>query len=452
MTRPAALPPSGVPTSRPGVLIRTPGSAERFARDFEAALGVARPVDQRPPERRAVAQDTGAPVTGVLGSAPVDADEAAALAALRDRAAGGAAAAAAADATAVPAASVLPGATALPDATATALPGVPLTPAGAGGILPPAAAGVDDAAGEGPMAVAAGCPAGAAADVMPGTAGNGHGAAPTPGTHPHAAEGVGAIVRPDELPHLSGGPGGGDPPLATAPSTAPAPLAPVRVDSPAAVAQTAAAVADSPAADSPVAGGDSPAARGENLAQVAESRAAVADNQAGGADGSVPPATGPATGPAPTARADGPAPLPASPVSTATQVLAPVAALHRRGADGVHQLTVSLSPDELGPISIVVELRDGTVSMSLTGGSETSRDALRAALPDLRRLLEDAGLTTSSLEVRADDAGARDHDPGRDGGHGHQSARPAVPVPVVLPAEHVSVPVPATDRALDVQV
>jgi flagellar hook-length control protein FliK len=68
-------------------------------------------------------------------------------------------------------------------------------------------------------------------------------------------------------------------------------------------------------------------------------------------------------------------------------------------------LTVEITPDELGPVRISVELREGNVELQLAGHSEAARDALRAALPELRRALEAAGIGTGTFNVAPDSQG-----------------------------------------------
>ena len=79
------------------------------------------------------------------------------------------------------------------------------------------------------------------------------------------------------------------------------------------------------------------------------------------------------------ARAGGTTPPPA-----ATQLVQHLAPL-RTGPDGVHRMTVSLSPKELGPVQLRVEVRDGTLSLQVAGSNDLAREALRAAMPDLRK-------------------------------------------------------------------
>ena len=69
-------------------------------------------------------------------------------------------------------------------------------------------------------------------------------------------------------------------------------------------------------------------------------------------------------------------------------------------------MTLVLTPDTLGPVEVQVTLQKGTVDLTLRGAHEHGRAALLDALPDLRRDLEAAGLTTSRLEVDRDSGGA----------------------------------------------
>jgi flagellar hook-length control protein FliK len=65
-------------------------------------------------------------------------------------------------------------------------------------------------------------------------------------------------------------------------------------------------------------------------------------------------------------------------------------------------MTVDITPDELGPVRVHVELREGNVELRLAGHTEAARDALRAALPELRRALEAAGVGTGSFQISPD--------------------------------------------------
>jgi hypothetical protein len=84
----------------------------------------------------------------------------------------------------------------------------------------------------------------------------------------------------------------------------------------------------------------------------------------------------------------------------AAQVALKLAPL-RTGPDGTHQLTIHLNPENLGPISVIAQVRGDELSVQLTGGTEAGRDALKAALPELERELRDGGFNTIAVNVRA---------------------------------------------------
>jgi flagellar hook-length control protein FliK len=72
----------------------------------------------------------------------------------------------------------------------------------------------------------------------------------------------------------------------------------------------------------------------------------------------------------------------------------------RLDADGVHRLTVHLHPVDLGPVQVVAEIRNGDISLQLTGSTDAGTDALRDSLGDLRRELEDSGFGNCTLDLR----------------------------------------------------
>jgi flagellar hook-length control protein FliK len=115
-------------------------------------------------------------------------------------------------------------------------------------------------------------------------------------------------------------------------------------------------------------------------------------------------APGLATAPAAALNAPGgtaPAQAPAlpSPAQQVAMLLTPL----RRGPDGTHRLTIELNPDNLGPISVVAEVRGGAIAVQLHGSTEAGRAALHAALPELRQDLLDAGFGACSLDLQQGD-------------------------------------------------
>src|SRR5207244_2708565 len=126
----------------------------------------------------------------------------------------------------------------------------------------------------------------------------------------------------------------------------------------------------------------------------------------GRADATGVSATTPAVAPAtvtearPTVAApSGPA-TPAPPEPPAAQIVRVVTPL-RHSADGSYRLAVELHPAELGRVNLDIELRQGSVHLRIDAESEQARDALRAALPDLRRELEAGGLRPGTLDLGA---------------------------------------------------
>ncbi|PYY43340.1 flagellar hook-length control protein FliK [Curtobacterium sp. MCPF17_046] len=109
---------------------------------------------------------------------------------------------------------------------------------------------------------------------------------------------------------------------------------------------------------------------------------------------------------------------PAAPIGTAapnqplTQQLArPLFSLAAAGP-GQHVVTVQLTPDALGPVTVRAHVTGHGMHVELFAASDAGRDAVRQILPDLRR--EAAGGTTLDLSAQnrpggdPADAGARD--------------------------------------------
>ncbi|MDY7085754.1 MAG: flagellar hook-length control protein FliK, partial [Actinomycetota bacterium] len=147
---------------------------------------------------------------------------------------------------------------------------------------------------------------------------------------------------------------------------------------------------------------------------------------------------------APAAPAAGTPPPPAS--SPAFQPPAAQLAMRivplRLDADGVHRLTVNLHPADLGPVQVVAEIRNGEINVQLTSGTDAGNEALRNALDDLRRELDNAGFRNTSLDLRQGNAqqeqarqqfAAAGYPGGRrDGGPG--TAGETTDVPTIRPA------------------
>lgn len=144
-----------------------------------------------------------------------------------------------------------------------------------------------------------------------------------------------------------------------------------------------------------------------------ENHASVAPGP--GVDGVSLVAAAPATNTAEPAHAAGP-PAPGTPAGTAAQLANVVFSVQRRGLDGTRHLTVDITPEELGPVRLTVTMRAGEVHLLLGGSSELAREALRTALPELRKVLEAAGLVAGALDVHADQPDTRPGWAGSSGG------------------------------------
>ncbi|WP_346960072.1 flagellar hook-length control protein FliK [uncultured Arthrobacter sp.] len=128
------------------------------------------------------------------------------------------------------------------------------------------------------------------------------------------------------------------------------------------------------------------AAPTDNLAAAgAASAAAVA-----------PPAPGPAAGTgAPAAAA--PLPTPAQQPALQPQLARPLFTL--AGAPhGQHIMTLKVSPEDLGPLTVRAHIDGAGVRIELFAPGDTGREALRGILPELRKELADAGFG-ASLDV-----------------------------------------------------
>jgi flagellar hook-length control protein FliK len=80
------------------------------------------------------------------------------------------------------------------------------------------------------------------------------------------------------------------------------------------------------------------------------------------------------------------------------QVFPEVTSLVTRG-DGTHRITLTLNPEALGEVRVVMTVRDGSVHVRLAAGQE-AQHALLDGSSELTRLLERAGVVDSRIVVR----------------------------------------------------
>ena len=76
-----------------------------------------------------------------------------------------------------------------------------------------------------------------------------------------------------------------------------------------------------------------------------------------------------------------------------------------RAADGDHRLTLTVSPENLGPVTVRAHISGATIRIELQAPGDLGREALRAILSDLRRdLAAAAPQATLSLASTGTDA------------------------------------------------
>ena len=113
---------------------------------------------------------------------------------------------------------------------------------------------------------------------------------------------------------------------------------------------------------------------------------------------------------APVALAASPAAAPAAPSAQpaavpaplATQVAGPIFSLAAAGK-GEHVMTINVTPDNLGPVTVRAHVSAEGVRVEMFALSDQARDALRGIMTDLRRDLQSSGLN-ASLDLSARDA------------------------------------------------
>ncbi|WP_029273793.1 flagellar hook-length control protein FliK, partial [Microbacterium sp. Cr-K20] len=84
------------------------------------------------------------------------------------------------------------------------------------------------------------------------------------------------------------------------------------------------------------------------------------------------------------------------------QIAAPVVSL-AQAADGDHSLTLTVSPENLGPVTVRAHISGGAIQIELHAPNELGREALRAVLADLRRDLAAAAPHASLMLSTSDD-------------------------------------------------
>ena len=283
------------------------------------------------------------------------------------------------------------------------------------GVAPTAVALAGAAA---PAAPAAGAPAPAAGAPGTATVGAVHGPAATAVTTGATGLRVGSeAVAVDAVP----APGARPFPTTGAASTAPAlpaavPTAPAVGATPTGATSTAPAVGPTPTPTAPAAGPSalsSSATTAPAPVPVDGPEQAPTVRPTGGEAGATSSVDVVATPAAPVVAPSGPttaaapaapsAPAP-QPAPMAQQLARPLFTLAQAGP-GEHVVTVTVAPEQLGPVTVRATVGGHGVHVELFAPSEAGREAVRAVLPDLRRDLgtaSGAGVATS-LDLSAQD-------------------------------------------------
>ncbi|UWX97545.1 flagellar hook-length control protein FliK [Arthrobacter zhaoxinii] len=159
---------------------------------------------------------------------------------------------------------------------------------------------------------------------------------------------------------------------------------------------------------------------------------AVADAAAVGPVPALPPMQ---PSPAVSGAAVVPAAVPASPVQAAPallpQVSQPLFSL-AAAPQGEHVMTLSITPDTIGPVTVRAHVGADGVRIELFAPSDAGREALRGLMTDLRRDLAGSGMTANlSLSAQDSPGGGTER---RNGGTDRDAAQ-ATPQDPGLPAE-----------------
>ncbi|ROH87846.1 flagellar hook-length control protein FliK [Stagnimonas aquatica] len=77
----------------------------------------------------------------------------------------------------------------------------------------------------------------------------------------------------------------------------------------------------------------------------------------------------------------------------------------------VQEARIALAPDDLGAIDLQVRVHDGRVQVHMGAAQATTRELLSEALPRLRELLGDSGLSLSQASVFSQDPQSRGYAP-----------------------------------------
>lgn len=139
------------------------------------------------------------------------------------------------------------------------------------------------------------------------------------------------------------------------------------------------------------------------------------------------------------------APQPA-PAEQLVNVLRPL----RYGPDGAYRLSLEMRPPELGRIELRVELRDGVLHATMRAEHESTQQALRDAMTNLRARLETEGIRAGRLSVDDTTTNAQGGQRHAANGRPDESRRGRTASP--LPTMELAEPAQKADDGLDVRL
>ena len=134
-----------------------------------------------------------------------------------------------------------------------------------------------------------------------------------------------------------------------------------------------------------------------------------------------PAAVGSTPAPMPVAAASAPVVVPAARPALLPQLTTPIVAL-AQAPDGDHSLTLTVSPENLGPVTVRAHISGGAIHIELHAPNDLGREALRAILADLRRDLAGAAPHASLLLSSSDDGPSTSQSFANGNGNGNGSA------------------------------
>jgi flagellar hook-length control protein FliK len=96
--------------------------------------------------------------------------------------------------------------------------------------------------------------------------------------------------------------------------------------------------------------------------------------------------------------------------------------------NGLKNAELRLNPAELGPVRVQISVDDGNATVSFSAQHPLTRDAIEQALPRLREMLADQGLSLQNADVSAGRGGDHSGPPRQDDAPGFSpgAASPAL--------------------------